>query len=59
MKSFSHTYHFKRETKGTWVYEVQLVEGQRISGSNAIYLLKSEYPAKPGATVKVTFEIGA
>ena len=56
--TFKHVYAYKRETKGTWVYEATVPEGSRISGTNAIYLVKSEYPTKPGETVTVTFEIG-
>jgi len=57
-KTFKHVLAYKRETKGTWVYEAQLAEGQRISGSNSCYLLKSEYPTKPALLVTVTYEIG-
>jgi beta-lactam-binding protein with PASTA domain len=55
--NFKHVYAYKRETKGTWVYEATIAEGSRISGTNAIYLLKSEFPTKPGETVTATFEI--
>jgi hypothetical protein len=57
MKSFTHTLVFKRETKGTWVYEAQLAEGQRISGSNAAYLLKAEYPQKPCEKIEVSYKL--
>lgn len=56
--SFKHVYTYKRETKGTWVYEATIPEGSRISGTNAIYLVKADYPSKPGETVTVTFDIG-
>lgn len=51
------TYKFTRETKGTWVYEVTLAQGQRISGSNAIYLLKTEFPSRPGDTITASFVV--
>jgi hypothetical protein len=55
--NFKHVYTYKRETKGTWAYEATIPEGTRISGTNVIYLMKSEFPTKPGETVTVTFEI--
>lgn len=54
----SREYHYARETKGTWCYLPKLAEGERISGTNAIYLLKGEYPTKPGEVVTVTYTIG-
>lgn len=51
-------YHYRRETKGTWVYELPLGEGQRSSGSNQFYLLKSEYPERPQGTIRVVATIG-
>ena len=56
MTQFTHTAKFNRETKGTWVYEVPLKAGERISGSNTAYLLKSEYLTKPTEEVKITYE---
>jgi len=55
--SFSHVFTFVRETKGTWVYEVKLAAGERISGNNQVYLLKSEYPTKPGEKVEVSYKV--
>ena len=57
-KSFTKTYTFDRDTKGTWVYMIDGEEGERHSGSNAIYLLKTEYPNKPGDKLSVTVNIG-
>ena len=56
--SFVLAYSYTRETKGTWVYEVKLKEGERVSGSNALYLLKSDYATRPSDVVMATFEIG-
>jgi len=58
-KSFAHTYKYERETKGTWVYTLSLPDGERASGTNAVYLLKSEYKTKPGETITVTYQINA
>jgi hypothetical protein len=64
---FELVYRYSRETKGTWCYELCVLdekgvpqpfpEGQRSSGSNMIYLLKTEYPQKPGAIVKASYEV--
>lgn len=56
MKTITHEYVYTRETKGTWVYEVKLDKGERISGPTACYILKSEYPVKPCERIKGTFE---
>lgn len=57
-KTFANVYHYERETKGTWVYTLKLAEGERKSGSNALYLLKTEYQTKPGDIINATFVIG-
>jgi hypothetical protein len=51
------TYHYARETKGTWVYEARLGPGERISGSNQIYLLKAEFAKRPGDTITASFVV--
>jgi len=56
-KTFTKTYHYDRDTKGTWVYMIDGEEGERHSGSNAVYLLKTDYPQRPGETLEVTFTI--
>jgi hypothetical protein len=56
-KTFTNTLKYERETKGTWVYILDVAEGERKSGSNAVYLLKSEYPTRPGETVTVNYTI--
>lgn len=53
---FALMYRYKRDTKGTWVYEVCDADGEfidtkavRVSGPSAVYLLKSEYPERPAS----------
>jgi len=56
--TISLTYHYARETKGTWVYELRLPEGARSDGSNQFYLLKSSYPQRPTEVIQVTASFG-
>lgn len=56
--TISLTYHYARETKGTWVYELRLQEGERSDGSNQFYLLKSNYPQRPVDVIRVSASFG-
>ena len=56
-KTFKKTYQFDRETTGAWLYVVDGDQGQRHSGTYAVYLQKQDYKNKPGDVIEATFVI--
>jgi len=57
VKSIVKTFSYVRDTKGTWVYSINGKEGERHSGTNALYLLKAEYPERPSDNLKIVITI--
>jgi len=65
LESITREYKFAKETSGTWAYAALNEEGepvdfkdkdQRISGTNMLYFLKSEYSERPPKKVTLTID---
>jgi hypothetical protein len=58
-KSWTLTYTLKGETPGTWKYVRDGADdkSKRASGADTLYLVKADYPNKPGEKVTAVFTI--